>query len=259
MFTSYGTVPTRVVKEKEQEVLSTPFVPSDPMVTVYRPIEQLRTLAEIAKIPYTESQIVDFGIQLIKNTRDFETSLGEWNKKQAEDQTWELFKKHFQDAQQTLKDIRGPTMAQSGFHHANHLASEIRSELRENQTQMLSLLQDFNDPNIQPEYETNLKNTELETANAVTQTAVQSETLKVLQQLQKQLLNLTDEVKTGKKKRDFKKTPDNPPYTRTITDKYCWTHGCCNHNSNNCTRKAPGHKVQATKDNQMGGSKAFCE
>ena len=168
MFTSYGTVPTRVVKEKEQEVLSTPFVPSDPMVTVYRPIEQLRTLAEIAKIPYTESQIVDFGIQLIKNTRDFETSLGEWNKKQAEHQTWELFKKHFQDAQQTLKDIRGPTMAQSGFHHANHLASEIRSELRENQTQMLSLLQDFNDPNLQPEYETNLKNNELETANAVT-------------------------------------------------------------------------------------------
>ena len=68
------------------------------MVTVYRPIEQLRTLAEIAKIPYTESQIVDFGIQLIKNTRDFETSLGEWNKKQAEHQTLELFKKHFNDA-----------------------------------------------------------------------------------------------------------------------------------------------------------------
>ena len=56
------------------------FVPSDPMVTIYRPIEQLRTLADIANIPYTESQIVDFGIQLIKNTHDFETALDEWNK-----------------------------------------------------------------------------------------------------------------------------------------------------------------------------------
>ena len=81
LFDNYGKVPTRIVKEKEREVLSTPFVPCDPMVTIFRPIEQLRTLAEIAKIPYTESQIVDFGIKLIKSTRDFETALGEWNKK----------------------------------------------------------------------------------------------------------------------------------------------------------------------------------
>ena len=87
LFSSYGKVPTREVKEKEVEVLATPFVPSDPMVTIYRPIEQLRTLADIAKIPYTESQIVDFGVQLIKNTRDFETALGEWNSKPAQEKT----------------------------------------------------------------------------------------------------------------------------------------------------------------------------
>ena len=85
LFTNYGKVLTREVKEKEQEVLSTSFVPSDPMVTIYRPIGQLRTLAEIAKIPYTESQIVDILLQLIKNTRDFETALGEWNKKDPQD------------------------------------------------------------------------------------------------------------------------------------------------------------------------------
>ena len=130
LFSNYGKVPTRSVKEKETEVLTTPFVPSDPMVTIYRPIEQLRKLAEIARIPYTESQIVDFGIQLIKNTRDFETALGEWNRKPDDDKTWEIFKQHFQDAQQTLKDIHGPTMAQAGYHHANHLATETREELK---------------------------------------------------------------------------------------------------------------------------------
>ena len=41
LFSNYGKVPTRTVKDKEQEVLTTPFVPSDPMVTIYRPIEQL--------------------------------------------------------------------------------------------------------------------------------------------------------------------------------------------------------------------------
>ena len=98
----------------------------------------METLAEIAKIPYTESQIVDFGIQLIKNTRDFETVLGEWNRRPEQDNTWESFKKHFQDAQQTLKDIRGTTMAQSGYHYANHLATEIREEIKDNQSQMLA-------------------------------------------------------------------------------------------------------------------------
>ena len=62
LFSNYDKVPTRVVKEKEKEVLTTPFVPSDPMITIYRPIEQLRTLVDIAGIPYTEIQIVDFGI-----------------------------------------------------------------------------------------------------------------------------------------------------------------------------------------------------
>ena len=38
-------------------------------------------------------------------------------------------------------DIRGPTMQQSGFHHANFLASKIRNELRESQIQMLTLSQ----------------------------------------------------------------------------------------------------------------------
>ena len=87
LFTNCGKVPTRLVKEKEQEVLSTPFVPSDPMITNFRPIEQLKTLAKITKIPYTESQIVDFGIQLIKNTIDFETALAVWNKKDEDEKT----------------------------------------------------------------------------------------------------------------------------------------------------------------------------
>ena len=69
LFSNHGRVPTRHVKDKEQEVLSTPFVPSDPMTTIFRPIEQLWSLAEIAKISYTESQIVDFGLQLIKIRR----------------------------------------------------------------------------------------------------------------------------------------------------------------------------------------------
>jgi hypothetical protein len=39
-------------------------------------------------------------------------------------------------------------------------------------------------------------------------------------------------------------------------DNYCWSHGYqvgLAHTSANCTKKAPGHKDAATKDNIMGG------
>ena len=165
------------------------------MVTIFRPIEQLRTLAEIAKIPYTESQIVDFGVQLIKSTRDFETALGEWNRKADLHKTWDLFKEHFSDAQQTLKDIRGPTMAQAGFHHANLLAAEIRSELQDNQEKMFSVMRTVTHSDNAQEVDYEIPQ---ESANITTNLSIQTETLKVLTELQQQLKSLTNEVKINK-------------------------------------------------------------
>jgi hypothetical protein len=44
-------------------------------------------------------------------------------------------------------------------------------------------------------------------------------------------------------------------YYKTNNDNYCWSHGYqvgLNHTSANCTKKAPGHKDNATKTNIMG-------
>jgi hypothetical protein len=43
---------------------------------------------------------------------------------------------------------------------------------------------------------------------------------------------------------------------KTKNDNYCWSHGYqvgLNHTSSNCTKKAPGHKDNATNTNIMGG------
>ena len=153
-------------------------------------------------------------------------------------------------------------MAQAGYHHANHLAQEIREELQGNQQQMIALLQNYDNVTHERDTETDGEHN-LTVANAATSINVQSETLKVLQDLQKQLQTISQEVKNGGgnngRKREFKKTPDDPPYTRANTEKYCWTHGACNHESKECTRRAPGHEAKATKPNKLGGSKAFCE
>ena len=60
--------------------------------------------------------------------------------------------------------------------------------------------------------------------------------------------------------------PQRNQFGRDITNRnpaiskryYCWTHGNCNHPSNECTRKAKKHKDEATYTNMMGGSKRGC-
>ena len=44
------------------------------------------------------------------------------------------------------------------------------------------------------------------------------------------------------------------PRTGKPWHRYCWTHGCCNHWSNKCPQRKPGHKLNATFKNRMGGS-----
>ena len=76
LFKHYGKVTSDEVKQLESEVLSLSFNPADPMVAIYRPIEQLQKKATEASIPYSEGQQLEFGLSLIRNTRDFEKALG---------------------------------------------------------------------------------------------------------------------------------------------------------------------------------------
>ena len=55
-----------------------------------------------------------------------------------------------------------------------------------------------------------------------------------------------------------KKTPDNPPFSRKVTNLYCWTHGGCAHESSKCNSKSTGHRNEATFENKLGASKGFC-
>jgi len=66
LFTNYGTLLLEEVKEKEQEVLKLTFQPSDTMVILYYPIEQLMKLATLADIPYLTVQQIEMGITAVR-------------------------------------------------------------------------------------------------------------------------------------------------------------------------------------------------
>ena len=80
LFNAYGKVPSEEGKQKETELIITAFNPADPMIILYNPIEKLRKMAEAANIEYTENQILNIGLMVIWNTRDFEKALEDWEK-----------------------------------------------------------------------------------------------------------------------------------------------------------------------------------
>ena len=108
LFTNYGKLMSKEVKQMEIEVLLLSFNPVDHMVTIYRPIEQPQTKETVAGVSYLEEQKLKFGLSLIRNTRYFKKALGKWNA--LANNTWGFFESHLCDAQTELKQIRRLTM-----------------------------------------------------------------------------------------------------------------------------------------------------
>ena len=87
LFYNFGQVSSEEVKEKEMEIMAMNWNLADPIVLITRPLEQLRKLAEQAKVPYTDAQILDKGLSLIKATRDYKYALTLWDEKPSADKT----------------------------------------------------------------------------------------------------------------------------------------------------------------------------
>ena len=235
---------------------------------VHNPIEKLKKLANSANIACTEEQILDIGLTAMRNTRDFETALADWDKKPAVQKTWDNFKTHFKEAQQQLKRIRGPTMQQAGYHHANHLVEQLRKDMDNQNMELLSILHTAIETQTTTE-ETQPSNISDNTPppaqqvnNTTTSDMVQLEMLKIPCQLQNNNNNNNDNDgnnnNNNNRIRRRCETPDNATCPRPKTDKYCWTHGGCDHLSKDCKRQASGHQTTATFANRMGGSNAYC-
>mmetsp|Transcript_14780 Transcript_14780/g.21115 ORF Transcript_14780/g.21115 Transcript_14780/m.21115 type:complete len:393 (+) Transcript_14780:111-1289(+) len=263
LLANYGKVSLEEVKEKEAEVLSITFNPADPMVTIYWPIKQLKKLAKLAKIPYSPEQLLEFGLTLIKRTSDFEKALGEWTNKPTVEKTWAKCKSHFKNVQYELKDIRGPTMQQAGYHHANLLAEQLRQDITTQNHQLMAMVQTMQTMETNPE-------PVQQVANAATADNVQMEILHLLRSMNQQMHstgannggNLQDapnEPNGGnpRSRNRNRCTPNDASFNCTDTSHYCWTHGGCNHDSVQCNQKAPDHQDAATFDDKKRGSTAF--
>ena len=174
------------------------------------------------------------------------------------DKTWPNLKTYFKNVQTELEEIRGPTMQQAGYHHANMLADQLRESIKNQGHEILTMLRGFSDnpPNDEdqpPPLQPNL------VTNAAAQQDIQLEMPRVLQASH---LNYA-KGRGGRGGRGgrcqgncnrIRRNTGNENCARRIMDHYCSTHSGCNYASRDCTTKASTHNNEAIMDNRLGGS-----
>ena len=252
LFDNFSDVTSHDIQQAEDKIRQYFWNIAEPPMSFYHLIEELQTLATAAKIPRTETQMINYGIDILQKTGDMEKGLLDWFEKPANQHTWQNFKLHFTQAHRALRKIRGKTIKNTPFHQANSIIHELNnniSTLRDEFRESISLItpQPPPSPYIPPQSPSPSPTSSLTpTANSVTT----QDLLQIISQLQSQLNQQQNPSQYKKPKSSF---------IRNQTDHYCWTHGACGHDSKDCRNKKPGHEDSATFENKLGGSTFFCK
>jgi hypothetical protein len=154
------------------------------------------------------------------------------------EKTWTQFKSHFAAAHHQHKQMQGESAATAGYHSANAAVSRNEDQMAEA--------------------------TIGELANLATVTAADRGVVAALTQanarLAKQLEDNSNELRELKAlfKKERTEKCDQRGFNLSPSN-YCWTHGYnvgSTHTSLTCKLPKPGHKKEATRADNMGGSQA---
>ena len=296
LFDNYGVVEVEAVLREEQTLREIKYTPPTPLITIFNKIEDLQDLATAAYTPYTQIQLLNIAVQILKDSGAFTEGLKQWYQKPIAEHTWEQFKNHFQDELKKLKKVLGPQMRGTPYHTANLISEEIRKEILDiknevNQVEEKILQAVSNNTAVIQDltndiyYTNNSAHEEGQVLNAATQQQGQTEMYKLMQTMQQELQQLR--LKLNHQHTPYQHQNYNPQQgqydgsgghgrgnggrgrggrglprgrgTRTRNTKfYCWTHGACAHTGKFCNYPAEGHQIEATFANKMGGSTRFC-
>jgi hypothetical protein len=230
--------------------MTAPINFQDPIESLFKQIEDGVRYANAGMQPYMEAQYANISFLIILNTGAIHDACREWQRRTPVNQTWADLRKECARAQREQRIISS-TARGAGYHTAN--------------------VGEHYGPNSLPAnigFVTAMAN--LATATSADRETVATLTIAIVtltDQLKakdiwaksheaelKRLLgtqdNATPIVSTGKSNAYVRKS------YKTKNDNYCWSHGYqvgLAHTSENYTKKAPGHKDGATKDNIMGG------
>ncbi len=114
----YGT-PGPADKTKIEALYMKPYNPSRPIESMFKELETARMMSILARVPYTQAQILDKALTKIQVTNQYRNALVDWALTLAEDannDNWDKFKDHFIQAY-TANQV-ALTVTHGGYHSA---------------------------------------------------------------------------------------------------------------------------------------------
>jgi hypothetical protein len=237
LFETYGNI-TPVDLEINFENMRQAWDPQQPVETLFKQIQDCADYSEAGGVLIGHPQQINVGYAKIFATGHFMSACRRWNEKPTSEKTWTQFKSHFAAAHRQHKQIQGETAATAGYHSANAAVTQNEGQMAEATIGAL--------------------------ANLATATAADRGVVAALTQansrLAKQLEDNSTELRELKALLNQERRDRRGPRSfNPSASNYCWSHVYKvgkTHTSRTCNTPQPGHKTEATRADNMGGSQA---
>lgn len=82
LFDAYGEISPKELSTMKTSVENLAYDPSDPIDRIFREIDKLASVGEMANKTYSQQQKVDMGYIILQGTKRFSSGLGRWDDKQ---------------------------------------------------------------------------------------------------------------------------------------------------------------------------------
>jgi hypothetical protein len=237
LFSTYGNI-TAVDLEINFEHMCRAWDPQQPVESLFKQIQDCADYSEAGGVLIGNPQQINVGYANTFATGHFMSACRRWNEKPPVENTWAQFKSHFAAAHRQHKQIQGESAATAGYHSANAAVGQTEYQMADSTIGALANLATATASDrgvVEPLTEAN--------AHLVKQLEDNSNELRELKALIKK------EIFEKGGQRSFNPSPNN----------YFWTRDykvANTHTSLSCNFPKQGHKKEATRADNMGGSQA---
>jgi hypothetical protein len=237
LFSTYGNI-TAIDLEINFEHMRRAWEPQQPIESLFKQIQDCADYYEAGGVLIGHPQQINVGYAKIFATGHFISACRRWNEKHLAEKTWAQFKSHFAAARRQHKQMQGESAATAGYHSANADVGQTEDQMAEATIGALANLATA---------------TAADRGVVATLTEANARLVKQLEDNSNELRELKALIKKerfeNRGQRSFNPSPNN----------YCWTHGykvANTHTSLSCNFPKQGHKREATRADNMGGSQA---
>jgi hypothetical protein len=237
LFDTYGNI-TAVELEINFEHMRRAWDPQQPVESLLKQIQDCADYSEAGGVLLGHPQPINVGYANIFATGHFMSACRRWNEKHDIEKTWTQFRSHFAAAHRQHKQMQGESAATAGYHSANANVSHTEDQMDESTIGEL---------------------TNIATATAADRGVVAALTqanARLVKQLEDNSNELRELKALIKKERTEKRGQRSFNPSPSI---FFWTHWYkvgITHTSLTCKLPKPGHKKEATRADNMGGSQA---